>query len=106
MENHLPWLMVKLKPLSDKVISSDLLWTAPELLRLDEGGLEQLSVADIASADLYSLGIILYEIYGRQGPYGDDLLDSNGSHLLVKQVISTCFRDPHSTEVPDARIVD
>ena len=42
------------------------LWRAPELLR-GEGPLRGTQKADI-----YAFGIILYEIYGRSGPYGDD----------------------------------
>ena len=51
-----------------------LLWKAPELLR-DEYGLFKAT----QKADLYSFGIILYEIFrrsddGKGGPYGDSLM--------------------------------
>ncbi|MFH4976890.1 hypothetical protein AB6A40_003599 [Gnathostoma spinigerum] len=53
----------------------DLLWTAPEVLRrISPRG--HMSVVELTRADLYSLGIVLYEIYGREGPFGDDLLDA------------------------------
>ena len=49
-----------------KFIVLDLLWCAPELLRMKNrprcGTLE---------GDIYSFAIILYEIHGRKGPYGD-----------------------------------
>ncbi len=56
----------------------DLLWTAPELLR------------DVAAppcgtqkADVYSFAIILYEIHGREGPYGDTDLTPRGMRFIV-----------------------
>ncbi len=59
-------------------VCADLLWTAPELLR--RGNVKyDLSVAELAKADIYSYGIILYEIYGREGPFGDDLIPAAGS---------------------------
>ena len=44
-----------------------LLWKAPEALRDDRGKGTQ-------KGDVYSFGIILYEIFGRAGPYGDSLM--------------------------------
>eukprot|EP00095_Tigriopus_kingsejongensis_P003488 maker-scaffold378_size191342-snap-gene-0.22 protein:Tk03488 transcript:maker-scaffold378_size191342-snap-gene-0.22-mRNA-1 annotation:"guanylate cyclase 32e-like" len=46
-----------------------LLWKAPELLNNDKSPLRGTQKGDI-----YSFGIILFEIYGRQGPYGDTVL--------------------------------
>ena len=42
------------------------LWIAPELLR-DKG-----PARGTQKGDIYSFGIILYEIYGRSGPYGEE----------------------------------
>ncbi|GMT07425.1 hypothetical protein PENTCL1PPCAC_29599, partial [Pristionchus entomophagus] len=53
-----------------------LLWTAPEILRLLPSNLAELPREMVQRADIYSVGTLLYEIYGRQGPYGDDLIDA------------------------------
>jgi guanylate cyclase len=42
-----------------------LLWKAPELLQ------ERAPIRGTQKGDIYAFGIILYEICGRQGPYGD-----------------------------------
>ncbi|CAJ0586821.1 unnamed protein product, partial [Mesorhabditis spiculigera] len=52
------------------------LWTAPELLRWSTN-LSQYSSLLLAKADIYSLAIILYEIFGRAGPWGDEPLSSS-----------------------------
>uniref|UniRef100_A0A8R1DRE0 guanylate cyclase n=1 Tax=Caenorhabditis japonica TaxID=281687 RepID=A0A8R1DRE0_CAEJA len=55
--------------------ADDLLWFAPEIIR--RAAVKQdLSKTELAKSDIYSLAIVFYEIYGRQGPFGDDLLDS------------------------------
>lgn len=56
---------------------SRLLYVAPELLRRDAAGLYIVQSADIR-ADIYSLGVILYEIFTSCSPY-EDLLDSHNS---------------------------
>ena len=68
-----------------KPMKASLLWKAPEVLRrikLEPGlvvlnsniVLKNGSFAARCKADIYSFGIILYEIVGRQGPWGN-LLD-------------------------------
>ncbi|CAJ0959642.1 unnamed protein product, partial [Mesorhabditis belari] len=63
----------------------DYLWTAPEVLRWG-GSLANYSEILLAKADIYSLSILLYEIFGRAGPWGDepltptDILDRLGNH--------------------------
>ena len=61
-----------------------LLWKAPELLRnLKEGRQGRGS----QRGDVYSFGIILFEIYGRQGPYGEDLLEQMSVGEVLTQVM-------------------
>ncbi|GMT36177.1 hypothetical protein PFISCL1PPCAC_27474, partial [Pristionchus fissidentatus] len=55
----------------------DLLWFAPEILRILPTNLANLSKESLQKADIYSVGTIIYEVYGRQGPFGDDLIDAN-----------------------------
>ena len=48
------------------IIFADMLWTSPELLR------DKLAPRrGTQEADIYSFAIILYEIHGRNGPFGD-----------------------------------
>ena len=59
----------------------NLLWKAPELLRKpnEEG-------QDTQKGDIYAFGIILFEIYGRQGPYGDEILEQMNISEILNQV--------------------
>ena len=68
----------------ENTLNYKLLWKAPELLRnLKEGGQGRGS----QRGDVYSFGIILFEIYGRQGPYGDDLLEQMSVPEVLTQVM-------------------
>jgi len=60
-----------------------LLWKAPELLRnlKDEGRGTQ-------KGDIYAFGIILFEIYGRQGPYGEEILEQMSISEILDQVLN------------------
>ena len=48
-----------------------MLWTAPELLRMDRP-----PAGGTPSGDVYSFGFILFEIYGRCGPFGNTTMSS------------------------------
>lgn len=56
---------------------TDQLWTAPELLRADMN-LALASTVWIQKADIYSFAILLYEIFGRAGPWGDEPSEPKG----------------------------
>jgi guanylate cyclase len=55
------------------------LWRAPELLR-NPNSLPR----GTQKGDVFSFGIILYEIFGRQGPWGD-LLDTMSTKGIFKK---------------------
>uniref|UniRef100_A0A1I7U042 guanylate cyclase n=1 Tax=Caenorhabditis tropicalis TaxID=1561998 RepID=A0A1I7U042_9PELO len=76
----------------------DLLWFAPEIIRR-YAVKHDLSKVELAKADIYSFSIILYEIYGRQGPFGDDLLDSDE---IVEQLK---FPDGSALTRPDIHLI-
>ena len=61
------------KQYSISVVFADLIWKAPELLRnlnRDPKGSQK--------GDVYSFALILYEMYGRKGPFGDCQCDNRG----------------------------
>jgi serine/threonine protein kinase len=72
-----------------------LLWVAPELLRR-----EKPFPSGTPRGDVYSFGIILYEIYGRGGPYGPAVVDYAG---VVSKV-----RSPEGVELmrPDLEALE
>ncbi|XP_035826750.1 guanylate cyclase 32E [Aplysia californica] len=64
------------------------LWTAPELLRL-----EKPPLGGTPKGDVYSFGIVLYEILYRNGPYGD-------CHLTPKEIVERVKEGPSPGGVP------
>uniref|UniRef100_A0A914V749 guanylate cyclase n=1 Tax=Plectus sambesii TaxID=2011161 RepID=A0A914V749_9BILA len=64
--------MVKLRENEPCENDSDLLWTAPEILRSGNRKVT-MTKTELEKGDIYSFGIILYEIYGRNGPYNNDI---------------------------------
>ncbi|EFO88957.1 CRE-GCY-21 protein [Caenorhabditis remanei] len=66
----------------------DDLWTAPELLRWSTG-LGQCGNLLVQKADVYSLAIVLYELFGRLGPWGDEPMEPREIVSLVKRGTSS-----------------
>eukprot|EP00081_Caenorhabditis_elegans_P014841 NP_494324.1 Receptor-type guanylate cyclase gcy-21 [Caenorhabditis elegans] len=62
----------------------DQLWTSPELLRWSTG-LSQCGVLLVQKSDVYSLAIVLYELFGRLGPWGDEPMEPREIVSLVKR---------------------
>lgn len=60
----------------------DQLWRSPEVLRLPDGSYFSGSPSD----DVYAFGIILREILGRDGPYGNISAEPNEIVEMVRQV--------------------
>ena len=58
------------------------MWTAPELLRED---VDQ-RVRGSQRGDIYSFGILMYEILCRNGPYGDCHLSPQGRQLRPNNI--------------------
>lgn len=51
------------------------LWKAPELLR------DSIGARGTQKGDVYSFGIVLYEIFGRSGPWGWIEMEADGEFL-------------------------
>lgn len=68
-------------PIADSTRTfAGLLYRAPELLR-SRGTLEP-TARDYQRGDVYSFGIVLYELQGRHGPFG--ITESSDSEILKK----------------------
>ncbi len=59
-----------------------LLWRAPELIRNSSS-----PVGGTAKGDIYAFGVIMYEIFGRSGPYGE-LRDGLTYQEIIRRVCS------------------
>ena len=59
-----------------------LLWKAPELLRSNVR-----EVCGSQKGDVYAFAIILYEMMGRKGPWGDTHYSSRGKHITSRRQI-------------------
>ncbi|EGT33280.1 hypothetical protein CAEBREN_24032 [Caenorhabditis brenneri] len=68
----------------DVQAGKDDLWTAPELLRWSTG-LNECGHLLVQKADVYSLAIVLYELFGRLGPWGDEPMEPTEIVSLVKR---------------------
>ena len=69
-------------PNSPHTYYQNLLWTAPELLKD-----QQVLVRGTPKGDVFSFAIILFEIYGRKGPYGTCTYDVKGRHYFTRRNI-------------------
>lgn len=65
-DNNLPLILTW----SGFPLLTDLLWTAPELLRNP-----QLTLKGTKKADVYSFAIIIHEIVARSPPFGYEMVD-------------------------------
>uniref|UniRef100_A0A914X2I2 guanylate cyclase n=1 Tax=Plectus sambesii TaxID=2011161 RepID=A0A914X2I2_9BILA len=77
----------------------ELLWTSPELLRA-QMNLALASVIWIQKSDIYSYAILLYEIFGRAGPWGDEVTDPKDIAERVKNP-----KDPRKPFRPDMKTI-
>ncbi|XP_011864195.1 PREDICTED: guanylate cyclase 32E [Vollenhovia emeryi] len=69
-----------------------LLYKAPELLRLAH--FEKSTVQDFQKGDVYSFGIVLYEMQGRQGPFGVLGMELSAIEILRKVITRDSGRAP------------
>ncbi|XP_056019225.1 receptor-type guanylate cyclase Gyc76C-like isoform X2 [Ostrea edulis] len=83
------------EPLEEYAYYRNLLWTAPELLQLKHRG------GGTQAGDVYSFAIILYEINGRKGAYGNCNLSPKEIILRVRDDTKEEFR-PRLAELDKA----
>ncbi|XP_076459366.1 guanylate cyclase 32E-like [Babylonia areolata] len=72
--------------LNDEGFCRKLMWRAPELLKSDTAPPEGTQKGDV-----YSFGIILYELYGLKGPWGD-------THLKSTDIIRRLRAEDHASQ--------
>lgn len=70
------------------------LWKAPEILRNPN-----TPSKGTQKGDVYSFGIVLYEIVGRKGPYGEINLNYQGKENNSKELHCKLFKFRYSAEV-------
>lgn len=95
--------LASLDPIATHAYYQNLLWVAPELLR--EKGFTQ----GTQKGDIYAFAIILYEIYGRKGPFGMCEFDPKEIMERIRDLRATeptfrpdmNFLDECSTQCPD-----
>ncbi|XP_046736974.1 guanylate cyclase 32E [Diprion similis] len=68
-----------------------LLYRAPELLRSPQ--IRQPSIRDYQKGDVYSFGIVLYEIQGRHGPFG--VTDLSAPEILKRVITREPGKPPY-----------
>lgn len=98
--------LAALDPASSHAYYQNMLWIAPELLRERRTG---VFVSGTQKGDIYSFAVILYEIYGRKGPFGMCEFDPKEIVERVRDVKDgesyfrpdTNFLDECSTQCPD-----
>lgn len=66
---------------------TDLLYKAPELLRLQDSFISNNQPSGTQKGDVYSFGIILYELHSRHGPFGTTELSY--TEILTKIIHNT-----------------
>ncbi|XP_017772276.1 PREDICTED: guanylate cyclase 32E [Nicrophorus vespilloides] len=72
-----------------------LLYRAPELLRLTDSYLSSNPPGGTQKGDVYSFGIILYELHSRHGPYGEiGLSAAEILNRIIHRNITAPFRPP------------
>lgn len=54
-----------------KLLISEILYTAPELLRTVKGNFTNTLISGTQKGDIYAFAIVLYEIHTRNGPFGE-----------------------------------
>ncbi|TRY81202.1 hypothetical protein TCAL_09005 [Tigriopus californicus] len=89
--------------------SSNCVVTSRWTLQVTDFGLHELRLSaegapDLEWGDSYSFGIILFEIYGRQGPYGDTVLTATEIVNRVKNPDGVAYMRPDIEMLEDTEL--